>query len=112
MTKVMDNGIVRDATPEEETEIAARAGEAQKPVIPAAVTRRQARQALLLAGLLDKVQPAIDGIEDPVARSLAQIEWDDSQAFERARPVLIQLGAAIGLDAAGLDKIFVDAEKL
>lgn len=81
-------------------------------IVPAKVTRRQARQALLLAGLLDKVQPAISGIADPVQRGMAQIEWDDSLEFERARPILVQVGEAIGLDSAGLDQLFITAARL
>lgn len=80
--------------------------------VPQKVTRRQARQALLLDGRLDDVQPAIDGIQDPVQRRLAQIEWDDSQDFERQRPLLIQLGSAIGYDDAGLDRLFTQAAGL
>ena len=80
--------------------------------IPQAVTRRQARQALLLAGVLGSVQSAIDGIADPVQRGMAQIEWDDSQAFERNRPLLIALGAALGLDSAELDQLFITASGL
>lgn len=82
------------------------------PVIPQTVTRRQARQALLLAGLLRNVQSAIDGIADPVQRGMAQIEWDDSQAFERNRPLLIALGTALGLDSAELDQLFITASGL
>lgn len=81
-------------------------------VVPASVTRRQARQALLLAGLLDEVQPAISAIKDPVQRAMAQIEWDDSQEFERDRPLVQQIGVAIGLDALGLDDLFVNAARL
>ena len=84
----------------------------QVPTVPASVTRRQARQALLLAGLLGNVQPAIDSIPDPVHRGMAQIEWDDSQAFERGRPLLVQIGMALGLDDAGLDALFVQAAAL
>lgn len=80
--------------------------------VPASVTRRQARQALLLAGLLDDVQPAIDAIPDQVQRSMAQIEWDDSQEFQRERPMLIMLAAAIGLDSAQLDQLFITAAGL
>ena len=80
--------------------------------VPASVTRRQARQALLLAGLLPSVQPAINAIPDPTERGMAQIEWDDSQAFERHRPLLISLGYALGLDDAGLDALFVQAAAL
>lgn len=81
----------------------------QAPRVPAKVTRRQAHQALAMAGLLSRVQPAIDAIPDPLQRQLAQIEWDDSQDFERDRPLLIQLGHAIGLDDAGIDAMFIQA---
>lgn len=82
------------------------------PRVPARVTRRQARQALALAGLISQVQPAIDAIPDPQQRQLAQIEWDDSQDFERERPLLIDLGHAIGLDDAGIDELFIQAGAL
>ena len=84
----------------------------QKARVPQTVTRRQARQALLLAGLLDNVQPAIDSIEEPVQRSMAQIEWDDSQQFERKRPLLIALAAALGLGEEALDNLFIQAAQL
>lgn len=82
------------------------------PRVPSRVTRRQARQALALAGLFAAVQPAIDAIPDPQQRQLAQIEWDDSQDFERDRPLLIQLGHAIGLDDVGIDELFIQAGAL
>ena len=85
---------------------------AQPPGVPASVTRRQARQALLLAGLLDKVEPAIAAIPDPVQRGMAAIEWADSQAFERDRPLLIALASALGLDDDALDNLFIQAAKL
>lgn len=84
----------------------------QRARVPAKVTRRQALQALRIAGLRDLVQPAIDAIPDPLARDLAQIEWDESLEFERHRPLLIQLGNAIGLDDDGLDALFVQAAAL
>lgn len=80
--------------------------------VPQSVTARQAHQALILAGLYDDVQPAIDAIADPVQRKLAQIEWDKSNDFERHRPLLVQLGQAIGLDDDGLDALFVTASGL
>lgn len=81
-------------------------------VVPTSVTRRQARQALLLKGILDKVDAAIAGIGDATQRGLAKIEWEDSQVFERSRPFLIQIGAALGLDSAGLDDLFIFAATL
>lgn len=82
---------------------------APQPQVPLQVSRRQARQALLLAGLLDQVPAKIALIEDTTKRGMAQIEWEDSQVFERNRPLLIEIAAAIGLDAAGLDKLFIEA---
>lgn len=82
------------------------------PAIPQSVTRRQARQALLLRGKLAMVQPAINAEPDATRRAMAQIEWDDSLEFLRTRPLVIQIGAAIGLDAAGLDELFTFAATL
>lgn len=82
------------------------------PMVPQVVTRRQARQALLIAGKLAQVQPAIDAIADPLQRGMVQIEWDDSQTFERQRPTLIALATAIGLDDAELDALFTHAATL
>lgn len=80
--------------------------------VPREVTRRQAKQALLLAGLLDDVQPAIDAIPEATQRGLIQIEWDDSQVFERDRPALIALATALGLDSDDLDDMFRTASAL
>lgn len=107
--KVMDNGVVRDATPEEVIEIESRVGSV---VVPQMVTRRQARQALMLDGYLDLVPVKIGAIPDPIARAMAQIEWEDSLEFMRDRPLVVQIGAALGLDSAGLDALFIKASKL
>lgn len=80
--------------------------------VPQSVTRRQAKQALMLAGLLDNIQPAIDAIANPVQRQFVQIEWDDSQAFERNRPALIALATALGMTSEQLDALFITASGL
>ena len=85
---------------------------ARQVSVPRTVTRRQARQALLLRGKLALVQPAIDAIADTTQRGLMQIEWDDSLSFDRDRPSLIAIGAAVGYDSAGLDDIFIFANTL
>jgi hypothetical protein len=87
------------------------------PPVPVSVTRRQARQALLLAGLLDEVPAAIAQLDDGTPEGkqqmrLAQIEWEDSLEFERARPLVVEIGAAIGLDEAALDALFLTAAGL
>lgn len=77
--------------------------------VPQSVTRRQGRQALILAGKLHLVQQAIDAIPDATQRAMMQSEWDDSQEFHRQRPSLILLATAIGLDAAATDALFIQA---
>ena len=97
---------------EKDIAIAADIEAKRKASVPASVTRRQAKQALLLNGLLAGVQPAIDAIPDATQRAMIQIEWDDSQVFERDRPALIALGSALGLTNAQLDDLFIGAAQL
>jgi hypothetical protein len=80
--------------------------------VPQSVTRRQARQALILAGLFDLVQPRIDAIADATQRALMQSEWDDSQVFERQRPALLLLAGEMGLTSDQVDALFIQAAAL
>ena len=80
--------------------------------VPSKVTRRQARQALVLANKFDLVQIAINAIPDTTQRKLMQIEWDDSQEFEHNRPSLIAIGTAVGLTPEGVDDLFRTAATL
>lgn len=99
-----------EMTPEEEA--AFEASRVPAVQIPQSVTRRQAKQALLLGGKLAQVQPAIDGIADPTQRALMQIEWDESQVFERNRPALIQMATALGMSSDDIDQLFITAAGL
>lgn len=81
--------------------------EPEPPSVPQVVTRRQARRALALGGLLDLVQPAIDAIPDPTQRALAQIDWDDATDFRRDDATLLLLAAALGLTEGQLDDLFI-----
>jgi len=85
---------------------------APQPSAPQKVTRRQARKALVLAGLFDLVQPSIDAITDPLERQLAQIDWDDSQEFARDWPLLLSIGQSLGLSDADIDGLFSQAGTL
>ena len=102
----------RDSTPEEDAQRDADIAAATVPVVPQSVTRRQARQALLLAGLLDQVPAKLAAIPDATQRGMATIEWEDSLEFERHRPLVVSIGAALGLDSAQLDALFVTAAGL
>ena len=84
---------------------------AAPPVVPAAVTMRQARLALLGAGLLGSVQTAIDGLPSP-QREAAQIEWDYSNELQRDNAFVALLAPALGLTSEQLDALFITAAGL
>lgn len=76
------------------------------------VTRRQARQALFINGLLDSVPDAIASIEDEQVRKMVEIFWEDSLEFYRDNEYVVSIGAAIGLGEKGLDELFQFASTL
>lgn len=82
------------------------------PVVPAAVTMRQARLALLVAGLLDDVDTAITSIPDETTRRAAQIEWEFSNEVQRNNSFTSLLGAGLGLSSAQIDALFIQAAAL
>jgi len=79
--------------------------------VPLVVTMRQARLALLGAGLLAQVDTAIDALASP-AKEAARIEWEYSQEVHRDRPFVQTLGAAMGLSDEQLDALFTTAAGL
>ena len=81
------------------------------PYVPAAVTMRQARLALLGAGLLTSVETALDALSEP-AKSAARIEWDYSNELLRSNPLVTTLGAALGLTSGQIDAWLVAAAAL
>lgn len=80
--------------------------------VPASVTRRQAREALLNVGLLDDVEMAIAVIKDETERRRAEIYWMDSATFERNSAMLAQIGGRIGLSDTDIDELFIAAAAL
>lgn len=78
---------------------------------PKVVTMRQARLALLGAGLLDSVSTAIGALPSP-AKEAAQIEWEYSQEVQRHNGFVSQLAPILGLTAAQLDGLFIAAASL
>jgi ribosomal 50S subunit-associated protein YjgA (DUF615 family) len=89
-------------------ELAKRQAEAAKVK---SVTMRQARLALLGAGLLGKVSDALAKLESPL-KEAASIEWEYSSEVKRDGALVQQLGAALGLDDAALDALFTKAATL
>lgn len=80
--------------------------------VPQVVSMRQARLALLGAGLLDDVEAAIAAIPDPIERRAAQIEWEFGQEVNRQHGLVSMLGPALGLSDAQIDALFIQASQL
>lgn len=76
------------------------------PPVPVSVTRRQLRLELLSRDLLANVTAALNGIPDEATKAAALIEWEDATTFDRAHPLVGQIGAALGLTSAQLDDIW------
>lgn len=79
--------------------------------VPEAVTMRQARLALLGAGLLDSVNTAIAAMTG-TAGAAARIEWEYSKEVQRNKELVQALGPALGLSDAQLDALFITASKI
>jgi hypothetical protein len=80
-------------------------------IVPEQVTMRQARLALLAAGLLANVDAAINLLPSPMKEE-ARIEWDYSSTVERHRSLVQALGGTMGLTEDQLDALFIQAATL
>ena len=89
----------RDCTPAEVAEI--EAAKNAPPPVPAQVTMRQARLALLDAGLLANVETAIAG-----AGQAAAIEWEYAQTVDRSSGLVPAMATALGMTEAQIDDLF------
>lgn len=97
---------VRDLTVEE-----------KRARLPAAVTMRQGRLAMLMtpfAGgtLLDVIESMLDGIPDPVQKRAARIDWEYAQEIKRDFPLVQQLTAQLGMTDEQIDTLFKLASTL
>lgn len=79
------------------------------PAPPTIVTMRQARRALLDAGLLDAVAVAIAGIADDTQRARADVEWSTARDVDRNNPFTQFMAASLGLTNADMDALFLAA---
>lgn len=73
--------------------------------VPAVVTMRQARLALLKNNMLTQVNTAVANMPG-AAGDTARIEWEFSSTVERNRPLVQSLIGALGLTESQLDDLF------
>lgn len=71
------------------------------------VSMRQARLALLAAGLLDQVEAGITGMD-----KAAQIEWEYATSVKRGSALVAAIAAGLSLTDAQLDDLFTNAATL
>ena len=79
--------------------------------VPNSVTMRQARLALLGAGLLAGVKAAINALPSK-QKEAAKIEWEYATDVQRNSGLVQMLVVALGLDDAALDALFIEAAAL
>jgi len=79
--------------------------------IPQSVTMRQARLALLGAGLLTGVDAAIAAMPEP-DRTATQITWEFAATVDRKFGMVPALAASLGMTDAQIDELFIAASKL
>lgn len=80
---------------------------AAKPAAPEIVSARQARLALLRAGLLDAVETAVAGMSAEV-----RLTWEYAVEIRRDDPLLVNLATMLGLTEAQIDDLFLLAASL
>ena len=69
--------------------------------------RRQFRLTLAMNGYdLNEIEALIDQIEDPMQRTIAQIEWQDATDFERTNPTLLKMVEMMQLTTAQVDQLW------
>lgn len=83
------------------------AAAASVPITVAIVSPRQARLALLSAGLLEQAEAAIRS-----GSKADQISWDYATEFRRDDPLLVSIGSALNLTSDQIDVLFKYAATL
>jgi len=71
--------------------------------VPAAISRFQARAALLQAGLLEDVESIMS---NPEADTFASLAWKEASEFRRHSPTVLAISPSLGLTDAQLDDMF------
>ncbi len=77
-------------------------------VVPGSVTMRQARQAMLSAGILAQVDALIAAMPGEEGES-ARIDWNHAREVKRDWPLIGALGPQIGLTEQQIDDLFIYA---
>lgn len=83
----------------------------RKSEVPDFVSMRQARLALLEAGLLQQVNTIISNLPSP-QKEKATIEWEYTSQVRRNSELIAVLGPLLNLSESQIDTLFIDASKM
>lgn len=86
--------------------------EPERPPVPGYVTMYQARAALIMAGLDDDVESAINGLPDGSEKKLTRTAWEYAQVVERHSTFTLSLATALGLTSNQVDDLFIAASQV
>jgi hypothetical protein len=108
--RIHRDGIERDITEAEAAEFVASLPGIQPPPMPT-ITAAQLRLALLGMGMTGaQVEAAIDAMPGTdMQREAARIQWEYATTFLRQHPLVVALGAALGLTEAQIDDAWKEA---
>lgn len=81
------------------------------PVVPERVSMRQARLAMLQAGILDDVETLIQQMPGDEGRA-ARIDWEYALDVRRDWPLVGALGTQIGMTEQQVDELFIAAASI
>lgn len=84
---------------------------AANPVVPIQISMKQARLALLRVDLYTATQDAIANMAGQAGQE-ARIVWEYSTTVDRNSALVINVSAALGMDDAHIDKLFMLAATL
>lgn len=76
------------------------------------LTRRQFKLVLLENDLLEKVESAIESIEDAQTRMRIQIEYEESATFERTSPAITYMIENLWMTTERVDELWQQAMSL
>lgn len=79
--------------------------------VPEVVTMRQARLALLGAGLLSSVNAAIASLPSP-QKEAAEVEWEYAAVVHRNSGLVPAMAQALGMTEQQIDELFITASAL
>lgn len=77
-----------------------------------ALTRRQFKLALLDNGLLNSVEASIEAIKDPIMKQRVQIEYSESERFERGNEAVQFMLGILNIPSSKVDELWMYAISL